>query len=210
VLLAMSLFQAPVPESLGSTSSSLLQRVAAHQPEAWQRMAQLHCPLVYRWAREQGLQDADAADVVQEVFRTVFARIDGFHRDKPGDSFRGWLWTITRNKLGDHFRRVAARPNAAGGSDAHQQFQQLQDVPAEDSANPGALDVDTGLLHGTLELIRPDFEHTTWQAFWRATVDGHAAADIARDLGMTAHAVRQARYRVLQRLRKELDDLQGC
>jgi RNA polymerase sigma-70 factor, ECF subfamily len=172
-------------------------------------MSRLYCPLVYRWARQQGLQDADAADVVQEVFRTVATRIDTLHRDQPGGSFRGWLSTITRNKLGDHFRRVAGRTNATGGSDAQAQLQQHPAAPLDGSSNVSGFDVDTGILHRTLEIIRPEFEDRTWQAFWRLAVAGHPAADIAQDLGMTARAVRQAKYRVLQRLRREFDDSQG-
>jgi RNA polymerase sigma-70 factor (ECF subfamily) len=205
----MNPFDQPASESPGSTSSSLLGRVVAKEPEAWERMSRLYCPLVYRWARQQGLQDADAADVVQEVFRTVAMRIDTLHRDQPGDSFRGWLSTITRHKLGDHFRRAAGRANAAGGSDAQEQFQQHPDASADGSSNVSGFGVETSVVHRALEIIRPEFEDRTWQAFWRATVDGHPAADIAQDLDMTARAVRQAKYRVLQRLRRELVDLGG-
>jgi RNA polymerase sigma-70 factor (ECF subfamily) len=205
----MNPFDQPASEAPGSTSSSLLGRVAAKEPEAWERMSRLYCPLVYRWARQQGLQDADAADVVQEVFRTVAMRINTLHRDQPGDSFRGWLSTVTRHKLGDHFRRAAGRANAAGGSDAQQQLQQHPDAPADGSSNISGFDVETSMLHRALDIIRPEFEDRTWQAFWRLAVDCHAAADIAHDLGMTARAVRQAKYRALQRLRRELDDSQG-
>jgi RNA polymerase sigma-70 factor (ECF subfamily) len=205
----MSMFSAASPESPGSTSSSLLRRVIAHQSEAWEKLAHLYCPLVYRWARQRGLQDTEARDIVQEVFSTVAKKIHDFRRDKPGDSFRGWLWKITYHKLGDHFRRVETQPNATGGSDAYQQFQQLAEMPAEDSVNFCGFDADAGLVHRMLELIRPDFAETTWQAFSRLTIDGHPAADIAQDLGMTAKAVRQAKHRVLQRLRKEFEDLQN-
>ncbi len=88
--------------------------------------------------------------------------------------------------------------------------QQLPATAADGSSDAGGFDVETSLLHRALEIIRPDFEDRTWQAFWRATVEGHTAADIAQDFGMTPRAVRQAKYRVLQRLRTELDDLQAC
>src|SRR5262249_40117518 len=76
----------------GSTSTSLLQRLRARDPVAWERLCQIYGPLVYRWARSSGLQDTDAADVVQEVFRSVAVSLDHFHHDAPTDSFRGWLW----------------------------------------------------------------------------------------------------------------------
>jgi RNA polymerase sigma-70 factor (ECF subfamily) len=65
----------------------------------------------------------------------------------------------------------------------------------------------TGLYHRALELVRGEFEERTWQAFWRATVEGHAPADIAADIGVTPAAVRKAKSRVLLRLRQEVGDL---
>lgn len=55
-------------------------------------------------------------------------------------------------------------------------------------------------------MVRSEFEDRTWQAFWRVAVEGHATAEVAADLGITANAVRQAKSRVLRRLRQELGD----
>jgi RNA polymerase sigma-70 factor (ECF subfamily) len=186
-----------------ATSTSLLQRARAQDPEAWRRLVKLYGPLVFRWCRLSQIQPSDAADVVQEVFGSVMSTLDRFRRDRPGDSFRGWLWVVTRNKIRDHVRRRGSGPRAAGGTDAQLQIQQLPEVPpCTDTA-----DETRGIVHRALELIRAEFEQRTWQAFWRSAVEGQPAADIAGDLGMTKGAVRQAKYRVLGRLRQELEGL---
>lgn len=95
-----------------TASSSLLAKVKLRDQDAWTRFCQIYGPLVYGWARKVGLQDSDAADVGQEVFRTAAARIDTFRRDRSRAGVRSWLWTITRNKVGDHLRRLA-KPEAA-------------------------------------------------------------------------------------------------
>ena len=195
--------------SSSSTSTGLLNAVKGGDPEAWRRLAQLYGPEVYRWARQAGLQDTDAADTVQEVFLAVSRNIAAFRRDRPGDSFRGWLWTITRSKIRDHFRRLRGHPQATGGSDNRQQIEELPESPPEESSVASISGVGPGLLRRILELIRTEFEDQTWNIFWRATVDGHAAAEIAADFGMTNSAVRQAKYRVLRRLRQELEGLSG-
>jgi RNA polymerase sigma-70 factor (ECF subfamily) len=200
----MSRFDSRVPSAPGSTSTSLLQRLRAQEPAAWERLCQLYGPLVYRWARSSGLQDTDAADVVQEVFRAVAGRLDHFHRDCPTDSFRGWLWGITKNKLRDHFRARAGNPIGAGGTDAQQQLLEVPETPPDSTSD--SLSPDAVLVHRALALIQVEFEERTWKAFWRSAVDGQAAADIAKELGMTPRAVRQAKYRVLRRLRQELRD----
>ena len=186
-----------------STSSGLLERVRAKDPRAWERLCRVYGPLIYHWARSAGLQEQDVVDIGQEVFHTVAVRMSAFRRDRPGDTFRGWLWAITRNKLGDHFRRRKAQPEATGGTTAQHRLQAVPEALAEDSQSSFRYGSSTGINRRVLALIRDEFEEPTWQAFWRSTVHGHAVAEIARDLGMTPHAVRQAKYRVLRRFREE-------
>ena len=153
------------------------------------------------------MQDADAADVGQEVFRAVSTGIDGFRRDRPGDSFRGWLWGITRNKLRDHWHRQAAKPTAAGGILVRQRLDQLAAESLSDSSYKGAPNETEGVLRRALELVRDQFEANTWQAFWSVAVDGRQAAEVAAEFGMGVGSVYVAKSRVLRRLREELSDL---
>lgn len=191
----------------GSTSSSLIGRVKANDPLAWQQLCRVYGPLVYRWARQAGLQDSDATDIGQEVFRTVAARLADFDHERSGATFRGWLWTIAHHKLGDFLRRRAARPEAQGGTEALQQFRLLPQAPPE-ATNPSLwIDAEAGLLTRAIDLVRGEFEPTTWQAFWRVTVDGQATNVVAAELGISPEAVRQAKYRVRRRLRQELERL---
>lgn len=91
-------------ESSSSISTSLLVRVRRQDTLAWQRLSNLYGPVVYSWARRSGLQDSDAADVMQDVFQSLLLNISAFRRELPGDSFRGWLWTITHNRIRDFYR----------------------------------------------------------------------------------------------------------
>jgi RNA polymerase sigma-70 factor (ECF subfamily) len=183
------------------TSLSLLDRVRANDGEAWRRFVRLYSPLVYSWAKRCGLQNQDAADVLQEVFHSVARNISRFHADPTG-SFRGWLWAITRNKVRDHFRAMETAP--VGGSEMQHRMQAIPDDEPESWSREGDCS-RVGLVNRAAELIRDDFEPHTWQAFWRLTVENHPARDIAADLGMTPDAVYQAKARVLRRLREELD-----
>lgn len=122
---------------------------------------------------------------------------------QQGSGFRGWLWGITRYKLREFLRRRAAQPTGAGGSDALQLLNRIADDMPDEDDNPELS--EQILLHHALDLIRSDVEPRTWQAFWRLAIEGHPVAQIGRDLGMTDKAVRQAKYRVMRRLRVELD-----
>jgi RNA polymerase sigma-70 factor (ECF subfamily) len=195
-------------QSSTGTARSLLDRARAREPAAWDRMVVLYAPLVMRWCRGWGLRDDDAADVFQEVFQAVAANLGTFRRSRAGDSFRGWLRTITRNKVHDLYRRREREPPGVGGSEARHFLAQLPQEPApEEVSSAGAF--DGALLHRALELIRDEFEPRTWAAFWQTAVEGRATVDVAADLGMSPGAVRVAKSRVLHRLRADLGELLG-
>lgn len=188
-----------------STSISLVQQARELNPDAWRTLSHLYGPLVYRWARQCGLQAHDAADIVQNVFVSVYRGIGRFSFEQPGASFRGWLWTITRNAVREFARRRNIRPIPPGGSDAYQALQQLPDL-IECETEPADFDAGGSLAHRALQLVRETLDETTWNAFWRTAIEDEAAVDVAEDLKMTAQAVRQAKYRVLFRLRQLLAD----
>src|SRR4051812_31651419 len=87
----------PTPAPRPGTSLTLLQRLRQNEPAAWEIMVRLYGPLVARWCARAGVHGADADDVAQEVFRVAAGKLDAFRRDRPGDTFRGWLRGITRN-----------------------------------------------------------------------------------------------------------------
>jgi RNA polymerase sigma-70 factor, ECF subfamily len=194
------------PASSG-TSRSLIARVQTDEPQAWERLVALYGPLVMHWCRGKGLQGSDAADVFQDVFRSILTGVGRFRKEQKSDTFRGWMRTITQNKIRDHFRKLGREPQGTGGSSAQAR---LMHVP---SATPSEVEIGTdeeaeqSLFMRALELIRSEFEERTWTAFWQTAVVGRAATGVAIDLSMSPGAVRVAKSRVLRRCREELGDL---
>jgi RNA polymerase sigma-70 factor (ECF subfamily) len=189
-------------EASDSTSRTLLERVRLRDPQAWRRLVHLYGPTIFGWAERASLQAHDAADVTQEVFQAVAANIDRFRRDRPTDTFRGWLRIITTNKVRDLFRK---RPqHAVGTADVEAA---LARIPVDDADAPEADPMTVELAHRALELIQDEFEPATWQAFLRTTVDGRTVAETAVELGLTPAAVYKAKSRVTIRLRREFDGL---
>jgi len=192
----------------GSTSRSLLEHARTADPAAWERLVTLYAPLVAAWCRRWGVRQQDILDVLQDVFTAVANNLDRFRKDRPSDTFRGWLLTISRNKVRDHFRRVAHQPAAAGGTDALVRLQQILDPEGTVANDEMADDVEfSQVLVRALESIRGEFHENTWRAFWGVVVEGRAAADVGADLDMRPGTVRVSKSRVLLRLRKELGDV---
>ena len=195
------------PSTASQTSITLLERVKNQQEDAWEDLVHLYAPLVYRLCRVAGLATHDASDVVQEVFRAVSRNIGRFHRDRPGDSFRAWLLTITKNKIRDHFRQKAKHPAAVGGTDMQVMIQQVPELTWESSTDGSQFDSDSDLMRRAIRLVKNDFAESTWRAFWSVTIEGQSPEAVAEQLGISKWSVYQAKSRVLGRIRDELQGL---
>lgn len=182
-----------------TTPTSLLQRLREPDAEsAWNRFVALYTPLLYYWAKRFGLSEADAADLVQDVFSQLLREMPKFSY-RPGGRFRGWLWTVTRNKFLER-NRVKRVPTGAG--DAAEAAAPDDFVQEIDEAEYRSYIVDRAL-----QIMKSDFQPTTWRACWENVVQGRPAAEVAQELGLSVNAVHLAKARVLRRLRQELDGL---
>ena len=189
------------------TSLTLLQRLLDNDPEAWRTMVRLYTPLLCHWCARGGVRGADAEDVVQEVLRVAATSLDRFRREREGDSFRAWLRGITRNMLLDHFRRTSRQPQASGGTAGVSQLDEVPDPAATAAAEEDPPSELEALRRRALELVRGQVAEQTWRAFWLTAIEGRSPDALAGELGMSSAAIRQAKSRVLRRLKQELGDV---
>jgi RNA polymerase sigma-70 factor (ECF subfamily) len=177
------------------TPQSLLARLHQPQPPDWNRFIDLYTPLLWHWARRFGLQEQDAADLVQDVFVVLLDKLPQFNYN-PAKSFRAWLRTVALNVW--RARARATRRLTPLGSP--EELDQIAD-PAEAFWD---MEYHGHLARRALQLMQADFEPATWKACWEMVTTDRAAAEIARELHLSVGAVYAAKFRVLARLREEL------
>jgi RNA polymerase sigma-70 factor (ECF subfamily) len=183
----------------------LLDRLRLGEPEAWERMVNLYYQWVYDWCRPRLQQEEDAVEVVQDVFAAVLQSLPRFRRDRPNDSFRGWMYRIVQRKIQDAWGRQAKLQLPTGGTDAARRLAEIVQQENDDEDVPA--DAKALLARRALDLIQHEFDGQTIEAFWRQAVEGQSPADIASDMGITVNMVYKAKSRILARLRQELGDL---
>lgn len=173
---------------------------------AWREFVAIYQPLIYRLARRKGLQDADAQDLCQEVFRTVARAIERYELDPARGSFRGWLSRITRNLL---INVLTRRPYRLRGSGSTSVQELLESQPADDPSAAAAFEAEyrRQVFRWAADQVQGEFAPSTWQAFRLTAVEGRAPADAAAELGLSVGAVYVARSRVLARLRARIQDI---
>src|SRR5262249_27122981 len=156
------------------TRVSLLARIRdLRDGAAWVEFVDIYGPLIYAYGRRHGLQDADSADLTQEVLRSVAGAMSDFRYDAHRGSFRSWLFTVARTKRIDFLARSSRHPQPSGDTEQNEQLNQL---PAKDSGDLDAIEWDRAfdqrLLEWVSAQVRSEVTEATWKAFWMTAVDG--------------------------------------
>jgi len=182
------------------TRPSLLMRVRDHRDgQAWGTFVEIYSPLVFAYCRKRGLQDEDAADVVQEVFLGVAGSIARLEYNPEQGLFRSWLLRITHRKLCDFFGSRRRHPQGSGKTAVQEMFNAQ---PDKQETAEWDRQLDRRLFEWAAHQVRNEFEHSTWQAFWHTAVEARSAKAVGDELGMSLGAVYVAKSRVISRLRQ--------
>lgn len=190
------------PSHSRSFTSSILEPLRNRDPEAWDLFVDIWTRVVYGWCLNKHVDRADIPDVVHDVLIQVLEKIDGYKRRK---TFRGWLWTVTRNKINDALRKKEGEGDVqpiVGDIEAPK-----TDPAEEDDEEPLVEEHDVYLVHRHLDLLRQKYPKKRWDIFDLMVKQNLNATQAAKELGMTPHSVRKAKSRFLQWLREELSDV---
>ena len=192
---------------MSETSHSLLERLR-QRPEGddWRQLVELYAPLLRAWLGRQGVQGADADDLVQEVLAVLVRELPRFEHNQRAGAFRRWLRLILVHRLRDFWRARQHRPEPAGGSDALRRLEELED-PDSGLSRLWDEEHDRHVVRRLLERIQGEVTPSTWQAFRRVVLEGKGEDSVAAELGLSVNAVFIAKSRVLHRLRREAGGL---
>ena len=189
------------------TRMTLLARIKDETDvDAWREFVRLYGPVVYGFARKRGLEDAEAAGLMQEVLRNVARNVETMEYVSKHGTFRSWLFTVTRNTIGDFLPAQEDRPhhNGHGGFPINS----VLDREAEPDSD-WDIEYERQLTAKAIDRVKHVFRSSVWQAFWKTAVDGRPPQDVGPELKMTLGAVYVAKCRVLTRLREEVQRLQA-
>jgi RNA polymerase sigma-70 factor, ECF subfamily len=177
------------------TQASLLVRIRdVNDTNSWGMFVETYTPVVFRYLRRRGLQDADAADVAQEVLIEVARSIQQFNYQPEKGRFRDWLGLITQRRLLRYWQRtkMVAEPRNSP---------EIQ-LAAADSEWIEAYQGE--LLRIAMDRVRPNFEPLTWESFKQTWLDRRPALEVSKELNMTLDLVYSAKSRILKRLEVEI------
>lgn len=195
-----------MPVSTTTKLSLLLRLRDSSDAEAWATFVRVYGPLVYRFAVREGFQDADAADLVQDVLREVAKSIGRFDYDPEVGRFRSWLLTVARYSMNRVHR---ARHRHTAGTGDTRMVQLLRNHPSNDSSIDEfwEREYQQRLFEWAAEQVRTEVNGVTWKAFWLVAVDGLPPIEVAQQLSIKVGSVYVAKNRVLARLRTRIREI---
>jgi RNA polymerase sigma-70 factor (ECF subfamily) len=194
-----------VGDSPPTRASLLVQLRDGANHAAWQEFIKVYGPVVYGFARKRGLQDADAADLMQDVMRSVSVAIGRLDYDRNQGTFRGWLFTITRNKVFNFLSARRIRPQGSGDTTTNRLLAEHPDE--NDGSEAWEMEYQRRLAALAMERVKGEFQENTWRAFWLTAVEGLAVPDVSSQVGLSAGAIYVAKSRVLARLKEEVESM---
>ena len=190
-----------IPSPPETRASLILRLKDAADVAAWGEVASVYGPLVFRMAVRQGLQAADADDVVQEVFAAVASRVSKWIEQPQRGRFRGWLLAIARNIA---INVLTRRPHGGVGRGGDEAISALTSLPAAAGPLSSQFDIEyqREVYRWAAEQVRESVAKITWDAFHLTHMEEVTIADAAELLGISVGKVYIARSRVMSRLRE--------
>lgn len=191
------------------TRPTLILRLRdAEDRHSWAEFVEIYTPLLYNYFMNKGLQDADAADLGQEVMQSVAGAISRFEYDRSKGTFRSWLYTIARNRMNNHFRKAGRQPKGSGRTTILQMVENIPDGQPEPEVL-WELEHRRRLYEWASEKVRPNFAENSWEAFERIAMKQEDPAKVAEELGMKVGSVYVAKSRITAKLREMIESIDG-
>jgi RNA polymerase sigma-70 factor (ECF subfamily) len=197
-----------------ATRRSLLARLEHWEDsQSWQEFFEKYWRLIYTVARQAGLGDQDAQDVVQDTILSVAKQIGKFNYDPEVCSFKGWLLTVTRRRIADQFRKLGREVliTAEDPTDTRA-TPQIERVPDPQGVNLEALwdqEWQFNLINTALERVKRKANPTEFQIFYLHVIKEQSASDVARALEVNRARVYIAKHRISNLLKKEIKYLES-
>lgn len=166
---------------------------------AMTRLLQEARVIVSNWLRRRGVAPTDVEDLTQDVLVRVHRGLHGY-TERPGCRFSGWIFTITKHRLFEHFRATLPekrrRVQLPEWDDDGDKATPYVD-PAEGPEQATVRAAQSAELARLLQRLAPVQREVIRLRFFRDMTQ----VETAEVLGMTCGAVSSCQFRAVRALR---------
>ena len=186
-------------------SSTLLTGALSANPNAWVMIVTRYSPKIMTWMLLAGVDSSDAPDLLQDVWRSVLMSLKNFRREKPDDTFRGWLRTIAQRRIADYFESRSQQPRNLPLA----QLESLQSQNLLTDEIAANVSERVTLLQKYMQQVESEVKPNTWLVFQMHVIEEKSVEEVAAILKIPTYSVYTSKSRVIKRLRELLEDNQS-
>ncbi len=188
------------------TRGTLLSRVRdIEDADAWREFVADYGPLILKWCEKHGLQQADSADVVQDVLARLVTAMRNFEYNPGRGRFRGWLKTVTQNAVVD-FVKARQRCGEGSGDSMIGRMLEVCESPdtVEELSRVFEQQAEVELLREAEARVKLRVKPSNFEAWHLSVRESMKAQEIAAKLNIEVADVYVARSRVNKMLKEEI------
>ena len=199
-------------ESLVPTRQRLLSRLRdCEDQEGWREFFDTYWRLIYSVARQAGLDEWQAQDVVQLTLIYLTRRLPRFRYDPARGSFKAWLLRVTRSRIavlrrGPGAREAALREPNPDEDDASL-WESIPDPAGDALEEIWQREWEQNIIQAALRRIRVKASAQQLLIFEMAALRGLPLHQVARTLEVSLMQVYLARHRVGKLFKSEVEKL---
>jgi len=180
------------------TDEQLIDWVAKGDASCLGTLFERHNRRVYQYCRQLTRQEAQAEDLVQEVFLKILRKAGSY---RGQGSFKAWMFNIARNVTFDHLRVV----NRQGHEELiEESTEQLVDHRSAEQAAAGMQDI------GTLTRALGNLPANVQEVIWLGRFEFDNYEELGRALGCKSGTARVRMHRAMQLLTLEFTNISGA
>jgi len=203
------------PDDTIPTRQSLLERLKDWKDQtSWQDFFNTYWKLIYGVARQAGLTEPEAQDVVQETVLSVAKKMGEFKTDPSFGSFKSWLLHTAQWRISDQFRKRKSGADRGGGRrEKNTGTSTIERIP-----DPAGLDLDAiwdaewekHLFEAAIERVKTQVKPKHYQIFDLYVIKQWPVEKVARTLEINVGQIYLAKHRVSALIRREVKKLESA
>lgn len=186
-------------DNFSQTDKQLISDCRRGNSDAWNAVIERYQRLIYAIPRRAGLNDEQSADVFQEVFLTLFEKLDDIQEP---EKIRAWIVTTTKYKTWAVIRGTKGIYSPVSSEEMEYEMSQLRDGSA--LADDALIELEEQhLIRTALNKLGDVCRQLLSMIFLRDPPASYAEA--AKDLGVGQTNISPMRARCLKKLAELLN-----
>jgi RNA polymerase sigma-70 factor (ECF subfamily) len=191
-----------------NTRETLLMRLRnQHDQGSWEEFHKIYRPYIYAVIKKMGMHEADCEDILQKVLLKLWEALPTFEYDES-QRFRSWLSKVTSNAVMNFIRSKRAYIERLEKAGQEQSLAYLDAIRLPEIEKIADEEWKIYISKLAMQNVTAHFSGKAMKVF-ELSLSGQSMEAISHELDLTLNSANQLKFRVKERLKKEIQRLKN-